>query len=94
MLVIAELFAGAFKSQRPEHNSSLVKTFLQCATPLAANLGTAQLYGRIWAKLTADETMIPQSDIWIAATALQNGMPLATSDAHFDKVDGLEIERW
>ena len=91
---IAELFAGAFKSDRPDHNRALVETFLDSVTPLAANLGTAELYGRIWADLAARGTMIPQNDIWIAATALQHGMPLATSDTHFERVDGLAVEHW
>jgi len=93
-VAIAELFAGAFKSNRPDHNRALVETFLESATPLPANLGTAELYGRIWADLAASGTMIPQNDIWIAATALQHGMPLATSDAHFERVAGLEVEHW
>ncbi len=92
-VAIAELFAGAFKSDRPDHNRALVETFLESATPLAANLRTAELYGRIWAA-AASGTMIPQNDIWIAATALQHCMPLATSDAHFERVDGLEVEQW
>lgn len=93
-VAIAELFAGAFKSDRPDHNRALVETFLESATPLAANLATAELYGRIWADLASAGSMIPQNDIWIAATALQHDLPLATKDAHFENIDGLEVEHW
>jgi len=37
---------------------------------------------------------IPENDIWIAAVALQHGLPLATRDDHFNEVDGLRVENW
>lgn len=91
-VVVAELFAGAFKSDRPDHNRGLVETFLRTATLLTPDLHTAEIYGKVWADLATDGRMIPQNDIWVAAAALQSGMPLVTNDAHFGNVDGLEIE--
>lgn len=38
--------------------------------------------------------MIPENDIWIAASALRHGFTLATRDRHFDEVEALEIEGW
>ena len=38
--------------------------------------------------------MIPESDVWIAATALQHGLTLVTRDAHFGEVEGLDTEAW
>ncbi|HEY4572503.1 MAG TPA: PIN domain-containing protein [Thermoanaerobaculia bacterium] len=37
---------------------------------------------------------IPENDIWIAASARQHGLTLATRDGHFDDVDGLITETW
>jgi predicted nucleic acid-binding protein len=34
-------------------------------------------------------TPIPTNDIWIAALAMQHGLPLYTRDAHFSSVAGL-----
>jgi tRNA(fMet)-specific endonuclease VapC len=55
---------------------------------------TPELYGRISAQLAQAGTPIPQNDIWIAAIALQSDLPLATRDAHFSQVTGLQLLRW
>jgi len=55
---------------------------------------TPELYGRISAQLAQAGTPIPQNDIWIAAIALQSGLPLATCDAHFRQVTGLQLLHW
>jgi tRNA(fMet)-specific endonuclease VapC len=55
---------------------------------------TPELYGRIFAQLAQAGTLIPQNDIWIAAIALQSDLPLATGDAHFGHVTGLQLLRW
>ena len=34
-------------------------------------------------------TPIPTNDIWIAATALQKGLPVYTFDQHFEHIAGL-----
>ncbi|MGH8475970.1 MAG: PIN domain-containing protein [Methylococcales bacterium] len=34
-------------------------------------------------------TPVPTNDIWIAATALQKGLPLFTLDQHFQRIAGL-----
>jgi len=37
---------------------------------------------------------IPANDAWIAALALQHGLPVLTRDEHFDAVPGLERRDW
>lgn len=37
---------------------------------------------------------IPDNDIWIAATAMQYGLSLATRDKHFREIDGLSLVIW
>ena len=34
---------------------------------------------------------IPTNDIWIAATAAEYGLPLMATDAHFKRIDDLEL---
>ncbi len=36
---------------------------------------------------------VPHNDLWIAATCLTRGMPLATYDDHFNHVDDLVVLR-
>lgn len=37
---------------------------------------------------------VPTNDIRIAATAIQNGLTLATQDKHFSEIQELVIENW
>jgi tRNA(fMet)-specific endonuclease VapC len=61
---------------------------------LVPDESTPEIYGRISAQLAQSGTPIPQNDIWIAALALQSGLPLATADSHFRNVAGLTVLLW
>lgn len=91
---LAELYAGAYRSARPEKNVQQIERFLEAVDVLLPDESTPELYGRIAAQLAQAGTPIPQNDIWIAAIALQSGLPLATCDAHFGHVTGLQLLRW
>jgi len=91
---LAELYAGAFRSARPEKNLEQIERFLEAVDVLLPDESTPKLYGRISAQLAQAGTPIPQNDIWIAAIALQSDLPLATCDAHFEQVEHLQILKW
>jgi tRNA(fMet)-specific endonuclease VapC len=91
---LAELYAGAFRSARPEKNLQQIARFLEAVDVLAPDESTPEVYGRISAQLAQAGTSIPQNDIWIAALALQSGLPLATADNHFQHVTGLTVLLW
>jgi tRNA(fMet)-specific endonuclease VapC len=55
---------------------------------------TANIYGRMKTELAAAGKLIPENDIWIAATAKEHGLPLVTRDQHFLFVSGLTIFKW
>jgi tRNA(fMet)-specific endonuclease VapC len=89
---LGELYYGAFKSARAEENLGKIERFLVAAYVLGADNETALQYGKIAAQLARDGTPIPQNDIWIAA--VQCGVPLATTDGHFRRVEGLNVLFW
>ena len=91
---LAELYAGAFRSARIEKNLEQIERFLEAVDVLLPDESTPKLYGRISAQLAQAGTPIPQNDIWIAAIAIQSNLPLATLDAHFSHVTGLQLLRW
>lgn len=64
------------------------------ADVLGADNETARQYGKIAAQLARNGTPIPQNDIWIAAVAIQCGLPVATADDHYLRVDGLSVLLW
>ena len=50
---------------------------------------TAAIYADIRLELKRAGTPIPSNDVWIAAVARQNSLPVLSNDAHFDAVAGL-----
>ena len=49
----------------------------------------------IYAELYAHGRLIPDADILIAATAIENGLAIATNNlAHFNRIANLQIENW
>jgi tRNA(fMet)-specific endonuclease VapC len=55
---------------------------------------TAEIYGTIKADLEIKGQPIPDNDLWIAATALEYGLSLASRDQHFQRVPGLSVLPW
>ena len=94
LTALGELYKGAFKSGQPEKSRILLETFLQTVALLHPDTATAIHYARISADLEKKGTPIPENDVWIAAVALECVMPLATRDAHFNHIVGLQILRW
>lgn len=55
---------------------------------------TAILYASIRRRLKAKGRPIPWHDIWIAACAVEQNLPLLSRDRHFDEVEDLERISW
>lgn len=92
--VLGELYCGTYLSANPAKNRNEIQNFLAAVTVLSLGIATAEHYGQIRAALAKAGTPIPENDIWIAALAVEHGLPLAARDAHFDKIAGLKILKW
>lgn len=93
-VALAELYAGAYRSSRPEWHLDQIFRFQEAVDLILPDDDTSEIYGRLSAQLMQAGTPIPQNDIWIAAVALQTGLPLATADRHFELVKGLSVLLW
>ncbi len=91
IISIGELLSGFRAGNRTKENRDELGQFLD--SPRVAiyplEVDTAEHYSSILNKLKKNGTPIPTNDIWIAAVALQHGLPLYTQDNHFSYVDGL-----
>ena len=94
LVVLAELFYGAFKSARIEQNLERVRRLTMVCPVIGPDEGTAELYGRIKAALRRGGRPIPDNDLWVAAVAIQHDLTLVTRDRHFDEVAGLQCIPW
>lgn len=93
-VILGELLAGFIRGKRRKKNESELKTFLQAPRVkiLDVNSETAERYAVILNSLWKAGTPIPTNDIWIAATAMQHGLHLLTTGAHYQKVSQIIVE--
>lgn len=93
-ITLGELYYGAYNSGKVASNLQNVRQFAQLVTVVSCDAATGERYGQVKRALRLKGTPIPENDIWIAATAIQHNLTLVTRDDHFQKVDGLLVERW
>ncbi|MDB9344632.1 type II toxin-antitoxin system VapC family toxin [Nodularia spumigena CS-586/05] len=94
-VVKAELFFGSIRSNNPQKNLMLQKSFLQQFVSLPFDDSCAEIYGKVRADLAKTGTPIGSNDIQIAAIALVNNLILVTHNVReFSRVKGLKIEDW
>ena len=91
--VLGEFKAGLFPTRAGDRNRNALDVFLQKATVKVVPITdrTADIYAKVYQALRKEGTPIPQNDMWIAASALENGADLATCDAHFRNVPMLAV---
>jgi tRNA(fMet)-specific endonuclease VapC len=94
IIVAGELFFGARNSRRVERNIANVEQFCSVVKVLVIDFGISRWYGDIKAALRGAGTMIPENDIWIAATAVTHGLPLVTLDDHFKAIPEVRLVAW
>lgn len=56
---------------------------------MAVDETTAEFYAQVFFELRQKGRPIPSNDLWLAASALQHGLALATYDDHFSAISGL-----
>lgn len=90
-VILGELLAGFRCGSREKQNRAELDQFLDSARVELISLDdeTAEFYAQIFAELRKKGRPIPSNDIWLAASALQHGLALATYDDHFREITGL-----
>lgn len=92
---LGELYDGAYGS--PTRATAAVADIATLALTnivLGTDAETAEIYGRTRSDLKRRGRIMPDNDLWIAATALQYDVTLAARDVHFNWITGLRIEQW
>jgi tRNA(fMet)-specific endonuclease VapC len=91
VIVMGELLAGA---QVPSKKNQMIQEFL--GRPRIAvqviDADTPTYYAHLMQFLKKRGTPIPTNDLWIAASAMQTGAKLLTSDAHFLRLPQLLVD--
>ena len=92
-IVSHELYFGAFKSQRRDHNLSIVDGLQFEVVPFDCE--DARHAGDVRAALSALGTPIGPYDVLIAGQARSRGLVLVSRNLReFQRVEGLSVENW
>jgi predicted nucleic acid-binding protein len=87
-IVLGELTAGFLLGGQREKNERALSEFLQSSRVMILPIDdeTADRWAIIAASLKKAGTPIASNDVWIAAGAMQHGLPILTSDRDFQKI--------
>lgn len=92
VVVVAELLFGAENSANSQRHKQQVSRFIDFCPVAEINLQTALHYSKIKAQLRKTGKPIPENDIWIAASCIENNALLMSKDSHFSFIQGLNLE--
>jgi tRNA(fMet)-specific endonuclease VapC len=94
-VAIGELLAGFMRGSREKQNRQLLESFLveSRAAVLTIDEETSERYARIFIHLRSSGTPVPTNDIWIAASAMQHGTSILTTDRHYLRIPQV-ITEW
>jgi tRNA(fMet)-specific endonuclease VapC len=94
-ITYGELQYGANKSSQRSRTLSQLAELIEYIPVESLTSAVAQAYGEIRATLERQGRMIGNTDLWIAAHAMDLGLTIATNnDSEFRRVDGLSVENW
>lgn len=94
-IVAHELYFGAYKSQKIEHNLETLRLLFADVVILDFDRGDAHAAGEIRAGLARRGTPIGPFDVLIAGQAKHRGLILVTNNVgEFQRVEDLRLEDW
>ena len=85
LTALGELRCGVLHSGQ-QRAAELLERFLREVIVLYPDDATAAAYGELKHCLARKGRLIPENDIWIAATARSHGLELYCRDSHFDAI--------
>ncbi|CAN7619343.1 type II toxin-antitoxin system VapC family toxin [Pararhizobium sp. LjRoot235] len=94
-IVVHELYYGAHKSVKVEHNLETLRLLLADFPILDFDQADAFVSGEIRAALAVEGRPIGPYDVLIAGQAKARGLTLVTNNiGEFERVKGLQVEDW
>jgi len=84
-IILGELVAGFISGKNENKNRALLQEFISSPRVQIINSDdeTSERYAVIINYLRAKGLPVPTNDLWIAASAMQYGLKVITSDSHY-----------
>jgi tRNA(fMet)-specific endonuclease VapC len=77
------------------HDTKILQKLSEAASLHVSSIAPGELYyGYIKHEQRMKGQMLPDNDLWIAATAIHYGLTLAARDHHFTWIADLSLEQW
>lgn len=94
-ITVAELYFGAAKSNRKDHNNQLIAEFLLTLKIIQSDIIIAKTYGELKARLEKNGFPMADADLFIAATTITKCNKLITGNLrHYKRIEELRMEDW
>ena len=95
-IVLGELQSGFRRGKHQARNEKGLEEFLDAGRvgliPILDS--TAVRYAEILTYLRRAGTPLPTNDVWIAASAMEHGLRVVTTDKHFRRVPQILVDCW
>ncbi|MEH2056173.1 MAG: type II toxin-antitoxin system VapC family toxin [Nostoc sp.] len=95
VITAAELYYGAYNSNRVSENLSNAEDFIQNLPVLPLTDPALRKYGELKAELRRIGQTIAEFDLLIASVALAESYTLVTNNTrHYERINRLKLENW
>lgn len=95
VITVSELLHGVHRARNGTartRRAAFVEGLLAAVEALPITMAVARIHAEIWTALKDEGDLIGAHDLWIAATALSQGMTVATANVRdFERVPGLNV---
>ncbi|MBN3879368.1 MULTISPECIES: type II toxin-antitoxin system VapC family toxin [unclassified Nostoc] len=94
-ITVAELYFGAYNSQRVVENLTRAEEFIQNLPVLPLTDPALRKYGELKAELRRIGQTIAEFDLLIASVAVAENYTLVTNNIrHYSRISNLQLENW
>ena len=95
VITVAELYYGAYNSDRVTENLARAEFFIQQLPVLPLSNNALRRFGKLKAELRKAGQPLADFDLLIASIALAEGYVLVTNNTrHYDRIPELQLENW
>jgi len=94
VIVLGEYRFGLLGSRKRKAIEPALDRLQLMSDVLAVDTETVKPYAKLCDQLKRAGQPIPSNDLWIAALAVQHGLPIVSRDGHFDVAPGVQRIAW